>query len=83
MVDIYERLRLLFFRCVSRFAEYKKRLECDVENSGSDDFRSEVVTASRTAAAERFDRRARTVWLALMGHEDELSRKITVPKHRL
>lgn len=42
-----------------------------VELQSSSSRRTEV-------ARERFDRRTRSVWLTLMGHEDSLSRRISV-----
>lgn len=54
---------------MSGFVEYKKGLERDLRDD--DEARNRV-------AYERFEKRSQAVWLTLMGHEDDLSRKITV-----
>lgn len=66
------------FRCTSGFAGYKKRLECDLREGEQEGVRSDSNATERASLRERFDKRARVVWLTLMGHEDDLSRKITV-----
>eukprot|EP00102_Acyrthosiphon_pisum_P026347 XP_016663557.1 PREDICTED: dynein regulatory complex subunit 3-like isoform X2 [Acyrthosiphon pisum] len=60
--------------CVSEFAEYKKRVKCDL-SAGTGDGVSPSTNAD--SACGRFGEKTRLTWLTLMGHEDQLSRKIT------
>ncbi|XP_025203244.1 dynein regulatory complex subunit 3-like [Melanaphis sacchari] len=60
-------------KCVSEFAEYKKRVKCDFP-AGSDDGGNSKTNDD--IACRRFDERTQATWLALMSHEDKLSRKI-------
>ncbi|XP_029342137.1 dynein regulatory complex subunit 3-like [Acyrthosiphon pisum] len=61
-------------KCVSEFAEYKKRVKCDL-SAGTGDGVSPSTNAD--SACGRFGEKTRLTWLTLMGHEDQLSRKIT------
>lgn len=64
-----------FCRCVSEFVEYKKRMKFGLSADGGDG----VSPSTNAEAAYRlFGERTRVTWLKLMGHEDQLSRKITV-----
>ncbi|XP_060857092.1 uncharacterized protein LOC132934769 isoform X2 [Metopolophium dirhodum] len=61
-------------KCVSEFAEHKKRVKCEL-SAGTGDGVSPSTNAD--VACGRFGERMRVTWLTLMGHEDQLSRKIT------
>ncbi|KAL4104464.1 hypothetical protein QTP88_019762 [Uroleucon formosanum] len=61
-------------KCVSEFVEYKKRMKFGLSADGGDG----VSPSTNAEAAYRlFGERTRVTWLKLMGHEDQLSRKIT------
>ncbi|KAE9544093.1 hypothetical protein AGLY_001782 [Aphis glycines] len=59
-------------KCVSEFAEYKKRVKCGL-SAGSDDGENSATNDVNIA----FDEKTQVTWLTLMRHEDKLSRKIT------
>ncbi|XP_025408943.1 dynein regulatory complex subunit 3-like isoform X2 [Sipha flava] len=91
VIEFREKLRCLINdgvnesrKCVTKFAEYKKRLKCDLHKSG-DSLQDDTVATDETqlvmqreaAKHKRLDKRTRVLWLVLMGHEDSLFRKIT------